>query len=59
LIFSVSQPAFEDGGFKDHIAGLDAKNAWEALETTPSVRPIPGSKTEGDLEARFFVYRVR
>ena len=56
LIFTVSRPAFEDGGFKAH---MDAKGLWEALETTPSFRAIPGSKTEGDLEARFFVYRVR
>ena len=55
----MSRPAFEDGGFKEQMAALDAKNAWEALEATPPVLPIPGSKAEGDLEARFFAYRVR
>jgi len=59
LIFSVTRPAFEDGGFKAQMAALDAQGAWAALEATPPVLPIPGSKTEGDLEARFFVYRVR
>jgi len=59
IVFTVSRPAFEDGGFKAHMAAIDAKGLWEALETTPSFRAIPGSKTEGDLEARFFVYRVR
>ncbi len=59
LIFTVTQPAFEDGGFKDHMAALDAKGLWEARETTPPFRPIPDSKAEGDIEARFFVYRVR
>jgi predicted TPR repeat methyltransferase len=59
LIFTVSRPAFEEGGFKAHMAAIDAKGLWEARETTPSFRAIPGSKTEGDLECRFFVYRVR
>ena len=59
LIFSVSRPAFENAGFKEHMADLDARGAWEALEATPPVLPIPGSKTEGDLEARFYAYRVR
>ena len=58
-MFTVTQPALKDGGFKDHMATLDAKGLWEARETTPSFRPIPDSKTEGDIEARFFVYRVR
>ncbi len=59
LIFTVSRPAFEDGGFKEHMAAIDAKGLWEARETTPSFRAIPGSKTEGDIECRFFVYRAR
>ena len=58
-MFTVSRPAFEDSGFKEHMAAMDSKGLWEALETTPSFRAIPGSKTEGDLECRFFVYRVR
>jgi hypothetical protein len=58
-VFTVSRPAFEDSGFKEHIAAIDAKGLWEARETTPSFRAIPGSKTEGDIEARFFVYRAR
>lgn len=59
LIFTVSQPAYEDCGFKEHMATIDAKDLWEALETTPSFRAIPGSRIEGDIEVRFFVYRVR
>lgn len=59
LIFSVSQPAYEDCGFKEHMATIAADGLWEALETTPSFRAIPGSKTEGDLEARLYVTRVR
>ncbi len=41
------------------MAAIDAKGLWEARETTPSFRAIPGSKTEGDIECRFFVVRVR
>ncbi len=59
MFFTVSRPAFEDSGFKEHMAAIDAKGLWEARETTPSFRAIPGSKSEGDIEARFFVVRVR
>ncbi len=59
LIFTVSRPAFEDGEFKAHMAAIDANGLCEERETTPSFRAIPGSKTEGDIEARFFVVRVR
>ncbi len=58
-MFTVSRPAFEDSGFKEHIAAIDAKGLWDARETTPSFRAIPGSTTEGDIEARFFVYGAR
>jgi predicted TPR repeat methyltransferase len=59
LIFTVSQPAYEDCGFKEHMATIDGGGLWESLETTPSFRAIPGSKTEGNIEVRFYVYRVR
>lgn len=59
LIFTVSRPAFEDGGFKEHMSAIDAAGRWQACERTPSFRAIPGSKTESDLECRFFVFRVR
>ena len=59
LIFSVTRPAYEDGGFRARMTALDDQGAWQALEATPYIQPIPGSKTEGDIEARFYVYRVR
>lgn len=58
LIFTVTRPALETGGFEDRMAALDADRAWEVHESTSPFRPIPGSKTEGEIEARFFVYRV-
>lgn len=59
LIFTVSRPAYEDCGFRERMAEIDAQGRWEALETTPSFRAIPGSNTEGDLECRCYVRQVR
>ncbi len=58
LIFSISEPAFQDGGFKERLAALDGSGLWDTVEVTPHYRPIPDSQTEGDLLARLFVYRV-
>jgi len=59
LILTVTRPALEEGRFESHMADLDVAGVWEAREVTAPFRPIPDSKTEGDIEARFFVYRVR
>ena len=58
LIFSVSDPAFEDAGFKEKMAAMGAESRWREVEITPPYRPLPGSGTEGDLISRMFVYRV-
>ena len=57
LIFSVTEPAYEEGGFKEQMTALDRAGQWQLVETTPPFRPIPGSATEGDLMAWVFVYR--
>ncbi len=58
LIFTVSRPAFEEGGFEAHMEAIGAAGRWEAREATRPFLAIPGSKTEGDLECRFYVFRV-
>jgi SAM-dependent methyltransferase len=59
LIFSISEPAFQEGGFKERLAAIDGSGLWVSVEVTPYYRPIPDSQTEGDLLARLFVYRAR
>ncbi len=57
LIFSITTPAWEEGGFREAAEALDARGAWERLEATPVFRSMPYSKTEGELTCRIYVYR--
>lgn len=59
LIFSVSRPAWDGGGFREAAGALSDAGAWEAVETSAVIRSMPYSETEGHLEARIHVYRKR
>ncbi|ESR25277.1 class I SAM-dependent DNA methyltransferase [Lutibaculum baratangense] len=58
LIFSLPQPAYEEGGFKEKMAELDAAGAWQHVESTRPYRVLPGAANEGEMLSHIHVYRV-
>ncbi len=58
VIFSLPEPAYEEGGFKEKMAELDASGAWTHVESTLPYRVLPGSATEGQMLSRIHVYRA-
>ena len=58
VIFSMPEPAYEEGGFKEKMAELDAAGAWKLADTTRPYRVLPGSESEGHMLSHIFAYRV-
>ena len=59
LIFTLTNPALEQWGFRKKLAELDDADRWERIARTAPYHPMPFSKTEGDLVSYLFVYRVK
>lgn len=59
LIFSLPEPAYEEGGFKEKMAQLDEAGAWTLVETTLKYRVLPGSASEAEMLSRIHVYQRR
>ena len=57
IVFSISKPAFEDGGFRDKIEELEEAGAWTLVERTESFRAYPFSEQYTDLRHWICVYR--
>eukprot|EP00752_Nemacystus_decipiens_P000706 g706.t1 len=57
LIFSVSRPAWEEGGFQALADDLEAAGRWAPVEASEPLYAMPYSETEGHLTARLYVYR--
>jgi len=57
LIFSVSRPAWEDGGFGALAEDLEAAGRWRCIERSAEIRAMPYSAAEGRLTAQIHVYR--
>lgn len=58
VIFSLPEPAYEEGGFKEKMAALDEAGAWQRVEETRPYRVLPHSATEGQMLSRIHVFRV-
>lgn len=58
LIFTLSTPAYEDGGFKPKLEALSEQGRWRALEITPTWRALPGAPSHGSITGRAYVYQV-
>ncbi|MEQ8601835.1 MAG: class I SAM-dependent methyltransferase [Marivibrio sp.] len=58
MIFSVSRPAWEEGGFGALADDLEAAGRWRCVERSTEIRAMPYSESEGDLTARIHVYRA-
>jgi len=59
VIFTLTTPALEQAGFAAKLEALDAAGRWRRVDVTAPYRVMPASATEGDLESRMYVYRVR
>ena len=57
LVFSISQPAMETGGFGAKIAALEAAGAWSLEEQSPPFRTYPFSDDYAELRHWICVYR--
>lgn len=57
IIFSISRPAVEEGGFGGKIAALENSGAWTLEEQTESFRTYPFSAQYEDLRHWICVYR--
>ncbi len=57
IIFSISKPAFEGGGFDGKIADLERTGAWTLVERTEPFKTYPFSEQYADLRHWICVYR--
>ena len=58
LIFTLTMPVYEGGGFKAKLEELAAQRRWRAIETTPAWRALPRAPSESALLARAHVFEV-
>ncbi len=57
IVFSLSTIAYEDYGFSDKMAALDAAGAWEKLDQSRLFRTYPFSEKEAALRHWVLAYR--
>jgi predicted TPR repeat methyltransferase len=58
LIFTLTLPVYEEGGFKPKLESLAAEGLWRTIETTPTWCALPRSRSESSLMARAHVFEV-
>lgn len=57
IIFSISKPAVEAGGFGDKMTALEQSGAWTLIDQTEPFRTYPFSDEYADLRHWISVYR--
>jgi ubiquinone/menaquinone biosynthesis C-methylase UbiE len=58
LIFSIGKGAWESGGFREKLEGMEAARHCRPLVITEPYAPMPFSGTLATTTARMFVYEV-
>jgi SAM-dependent methyltransferase len=58
LIFTLSLPVYEEGGFKPKLEALTEQGLWRAVETTPTWCALPRARSESAVKARAHVFEV-
>jgi predicted TPR repeat methyltransferase len=58
LIFTLSLPVYETGGFRSKLDALSAAGRWRTIETTPEWCALPLARSEAAVMARAHVYEV-
>ena len=59
LIFSLAEPAYEQGGFKQRMTALESAGEWALLERSRLFRTYPFSQREAHIRHWVFVYQKR
>ncbi|MDP6604510.1 MAG: class I SAM-dependent methyltransferase [Rhodospirillales bacterium] len=58
IIFTVTRPAYLDGGFKAKMDALEAERKWKSVEASDEYLPLPNAPKESSLMARVYVYQA-
>jgi predicted TPR repeat methyltransferase len=58
LFFTLSVPAYEEGGFRPKLEALSERGLWRAVETTPTWRALPRARSAAGVMTRAFVFEV-
>jgi predicted TPR repeat methyltransferase len=58
LIFTLSTPVYEEGGFRPKLEALWAQGLWRAVETTPTWCSLPRAPSHASVTARAYVFEV-
>jgi predicted TPR repeat methyltransferase len=58
LIFTLSMPAYEEGGFRPKLEALSVKGLWRSVEATPTWCSLPRAPSRASALARAYVFEV-
>jgi predicted TPR repeat methyltransferase len=58
LIFTLSMPAFEGGGFRPKLEALSRQGLWREVETTPTWCSLPRARSHVAVRTRAHVFEV-
>jgi predicted TPR repeat methyltransferase len=58
LIFTLSMPAYEEGGFRPKLEGLSEQGRWRPVETTPTWCSLPRAPSRASVLTRAHVFEV-
>jgi predicted TPR repeat methyltransferase len=58
LIFTLSIPAYQEGGFGPKLEAISAKGLWREVETTPTWCSLPRARSHASRLSRAHVYEV-
>ena len=58
LIFTLSLPVYEQGGFRSKLEALAAQGRWRGIETTPTWCSLPRAPSHASVTARAYVFEV-
>jgi predicted TPR repeat methyltransferase len=58
LIFTLSTPVYEEGGFRPKLEALSGQGLWRAVETTPTWCSLPRAPSHASVTARAYVFAV-
>jgi predicted TPR repeat methyltransferase len=58
LIFTLSMPVYEEGGFRPKLEALTGEGLWRPVETTPTWCALPRAPSEATVMARAYVFEA-
>jgi SAM-dependent methyltransferase len=58
VIFTLSTPAYEHGGFGTKLEALGKQGLWRAIEVTRTWCPLPRARSRASAPTRAYVFEV-